>query len=171
MQNEGTAGRKPLLLYSTNTFLKFWISKRYLGSKHFVWCSPVFAGEKLGRYVIGSGQPPSSDPATIYQTLSRAVESSDAGDPKIINQRATLLALAVEWHSQGKINEEVRDDILAIVNRAGFSDWRPLIYVIPYQPVEARLKLVPREKRASFEPEYQIEDLAENEFDIIEMKK
>lgn len=161
----------PLLLYSTNTLLKYKLAKMHCGGRHYVWCSPVFSSEKVGRYMIGAGQPPSSDPASIYAALSRAVECSDGGDAKIVSQRTTLSALAVEWHAQGRISEDTRDDIIAIVGNATFADWKPLIFVIPYGPVAARTKLVPRLKRAGTDPEYIIEDLAESEFDIIELKK
>jgi hypothetical protein len=143
----------------------------YLGGQHFAWCSPVFSGEKLGRYMIGANQPPSSDPSSIYQSLSKAIERSDGHDPKIISQRATLSALAVEWHTNGRITADDRDDIVTILSMATFAEWKPLIYVIPYAPVASRVQLVPRARRASLEPEYIIPDLVTGEFDIIELLK
>lgn len=121
--------------------------------------------------MLGAGAAPSSDPASIYQTLSRAVERSDGHEPKIISQRTTLSALAVEWYSSGRITADTRDEILTILKMATFADWKPLIYVIPYGPVKGRVQSVPRANRASIEPEYIIPDLTDDEFDIIELAK
>jgi hypothetical protein len=57
-----------------------------------------------------------------------------------------------------------------MVKMASFSEWRPILYVIPYQGVASRVQLVPRDKRASSEPEYIISDLRPDEFDIVEFK-
>ena len=59
----------------------------------------------------------------------------------------------------------------AIVGRATFTDWTPLIFVMPYAPLKARVEDVPRDRRASHEPEYIIADLRPGEFDIIEIPK
>jgi hypothetical protein len=48
--------------------------------------------------------------------------------------------------------------------------WRPLVYVIPRNLVEARLKPVHLKQRASFGLEFLVEDLKRNEFDIIEFE-
>jgi hypothetical protein len=157
----------PLVLYSTNTFLKFHIQEQFLGV-HRVWCSPVFEAQKRDRYSLGAGQPPSSDPCTIYRSLHHAVTVSDDHDAKINSQRKVLSALAVEWFEAGTITQAARDEIIAIVQQARFPDWRPLIFVIPYATVQSRLQLVDRQNRASHEPEYIIADLTRGEFDIIE---
>lgn len=80
----------PLLLYSTNTYLKFRIQDRYR-QQHHVWCSPNFSAATLNKYSLGSSMPRTSDPATIYRDLAAAVAGNDGHCPK----RKTLLALAV----------------------------------------------------------------------------
>jgi hypothetical protein len=167
LSSSGPVAPAPLLLYSTNTYLKFHIQENFRG-EHRVWCSPVFEAQKQNRYALGAGQPASSDPCTIYTSLHRAVAVSDDHDPKINSQRKVLSALAVDWCLAGKITEAQRDEIVAIVKNARFPDWRPLIFVIPFSPVQARLQLVDRANRASHEPEYIIPDLKRGEFDIIE---
>ena len=157
----------PLLLYSTNTYLKFRIQEQYRG-QHHAWCSPTFAAEKVDKYALGAGTPPSSDPASIYRDLSEAVRRTDEHCAKIIDQKKTLMALAVDWHREGHITEASRNDIVTSVNMAPFTYWRPLIFVIPYAIVTGRVEEVPREKRASMEPEYIIRDLKMGEFGIIE---
>ena len=164
----GAAPPPPLLLWSTNTHLKYRIQQTFFGGRHYVWCSPAFEGAALPRYAIGSGQPPSSDPASIYRTLHHVAKTADQGDAKVLSQKRTLKALAVKWAKDGLIDDGAKNEILAMVKLAQPLDWRPLIYVIPFAPVEARVGLVPRDRRASHEPEYIIPDLADGEFNLIE---
>ena len=78
------------------------------------------------------------------------------------------MGLAVQGHESGVISKEVRDEIVMMLDKTTFEDWRPLIYVIPYSIVATRVRIVPRDRRASHEMEYIIEELADGEFDIIE---
>jgi len=97
------------------------------------------------------------------------VAKSDEHCEKIASQKKTLLALAQTWVTQGHITPEARDEMTAIVTMAKFPEWRPLVFVIPFEPVRGRVKEVVRSKRASSEPEYIIEDLARAEFDLLEL--
>jgi hypothetical protein len=160
-------GGSPLILYSANTYLKYRIQEDYR-NEHHVWCSPAFEAAKLGRYTLGATTPPSSDPASIYRNLHRAVKECDDHDPKIAEQKKVLLGLAVQWFNAGHISDAARDDITAIVASARFPEWRPLLLVIPYHSVVSRVIDVERAKRASAEPEYIIPDLKPGEFDIME---
>ena len=108
---------------------------------------------------------PRSDPASIYQNLCRAVAKTDEHDSKINSQKAILSALAVNWFAAGEINEAQRDEIVAVVNKARFPEWRPLIFVVPYAKVEGRVIAVPRDERPTSEPEYIIPDLRTQEFE------
>lgn len=158
----------PLLLYSTNTYLKFRIQEDYR-QEHYVWCSQAFAHDAVGKYARGSGTPPSSDPASIYRDLAEAVKRTDEHCAKINDQKASLLARAVDWHTAGLITVATRDDIAMTVSKATFREWRPLLYVIPYVGIASRVQDVPRDLRASMEPEYIISDLKAHEFGIVEL--
>jgi hypothetical protein len=122
----------------------------------------------MPRYAIGSGQPASSDPASIYRQLHEAVRTRDKGDAKILEQKKVLKSLAVKWLKDGSISKDQRDEIVAMVSYSEVADWRPLIYVIPCGPIAPRVQVVPVRRRASLEPEYIVEDLQFSEFDIIE---
>jgi hypothetical protein len=156
-----------LVLYSTNTYLKFRIQREYRET-FFAWCSPVFEGKKRSRFDVGAGQPPSSDPHSIYWDLRNAVEQSDGHNTKINEQKTNIPALAVEWNNAGEITNPVCEEIAMLVSMASFKDWRPLIYVIPAAGLGARVELVARNRRASSEPEYIVKDLMKDEFDVIE---
>jgi hypothetical protein len=157
----------PLFLWSTNTYLKYRIQEEFRGL-HYVWCSPTFEAAALPRYAVGAGQPASSDPATIYRQLHHAVKTNDNGDAKIISQKKVLKALAISWFRAGAITEAEKDEIVAMVKYATISDWRPLIFVIPYATMRARTRLVPRAQRVTHEPEYIVSDLTVDEFHIVE---
>ena len=122
----------------------------------------------MPRYAIGSDQPASSDPATIYRQLHNAVKTRDGGDAKIASQKKVLKALASKWEMDGIIDEDQRDEIVAMVSTSEIVDWRPLIFVIPYAAVAKRVRSIDRRKRASHDPEYVVPDLVEGEFHIIE---
>ena len=159
---------EPIMLWSTGTHLKHYLQTIFGGRKHYVWCSPNFEGDSVGRYSVGANPAPSSDPATIYRQLHQAVTKQDRHDPKIASQAKTLKALAVAWHKEGKIDADARDEMIAIVKGATIRDFRPIIYAIPYVLVRGRVNTVPRKSRASHEPEFRIFDLDESEFQLIE---
>jgi len=156
------------LVYSTNVFLKHHIQRTYRGDVHHVWCSEEFDSAALARYASGAGVPPSSNPVDIYRRLKDAVKRGDTHDEKIEAQKASLASLAVKWAEAGEISESDRVDILYKVNKGPFDYWRPLIYVIPRQPIEARLERVSADQCAGLGPEFIVRDLRGNEFDIIE---
>jgi hypothetical protein len=158
---------EPLLLWSTSNRVVHFVSSRYLG-RHYVWCTPVFEGRAVARYAPGFTQPASSDPATIYRNLLEAVRTSDEHNPDMVRQKTTLSGLALKLSTDGEISFDTAAEIVAYLDAAHISDWKPLIYVIPYAGVRARVEAVPRAERASAEMEYVIPNLGSAEFEIIE---
>ena len=118
---------------------------------------------------LGIDHSASSDPASIYRELAAATANNDEHCAKIIDQRKTLMALAVDWCSAGLITTAIRDDITLTVSRATFQQWKPLLFVIPYAGVVGRVQEVPRNRRASMEPEYIVPDLRSDEFGIVSL--
>jgi hypothetical protein len=157
------------VLYSTNVFLKFHINERFLKGVHYVWCSETFDSSKQGHYVGSALTAPSSDPCAIYKQLLGDITRSDRHSAKLTEQKASLQSLAVMFESSGRITHDEAEEIIYMAEHATAQEWRPLIYVIPRDVVQAKLKLVSPAKRASIGVEYIIEDLARNEFDIIEL--
>jgi hypothetical protein len=149
--------------------MKFRIQRDFLGDIHYAWCSPVFDPSTLNRYARGALTPPSSDPKSIYNELAAAVRKGDEHASKITSQKAMLTGLAADLHNQGRLTQDQRDEIVAIVQGARFDDWRPLLYVIPCSPaIVARTTPVPRAKRASHEEEFVVADLRPTEFHMLE---
>jgi len=79
-----------------------------------------------------------------------------------------IIARAIEWEAAGKITTFDKDEIIFSAQNGAFRQWRPLIYVIPREPVAARIETVPRKDRAGLNLEYRIANLKRSEFDIIE---
>jgi hypothetical protein len=158
-----------LILYSTNVFLKQYIQSTYRRDSHYVWCSEAFDSATVGRYKPGALVPASSNPANIYRQLTQDVKTNDRHSAKINEQKASFIRLAHLWEANGEITSDDRDDIIFMVNNAGFDYWRPLVYVIPYNNVSSRLQTVPMSKRAGLGLEYIIPDLQRSEFDLIEL--
>ncbi|MGV8998581.1 MAG: hypothetical protein ACOH12_16695 [Parvibaculaceae bacterium] len=135
---------------------------------HYVWCSPKFDTKTTGRYETGASTPASSDPCRIYREFKDASHGDDHS-AKVAEQKVNLAALAVQLEVDGKIDTNSRDEIAELIRRSNYSDWRPLLYIIPStEKLKDRVKLVPREQRASHEFEYIISDLQRDEFDVIE---
>jgi len=59
----------PLVLYSTNVYLKLHIQKLYRGDVHHVWCSEKFDSRTAGVYEPAALIPPSANPKDIYRDL------------------------------------------------------------------------------------------------------
>jgi hypothetical protein len=78
--------RRPLILYSTNTWLAFNIAERYYRGRHYIWCTPFFNG----RSDKGEAEfvPPTSCPWEIYRSLYgemarwRPAQYEDWAEPK-----------------------------------------------------------------------------------------
>ncbi len=120
----------PLVLYSVNTLLAYFINEHYYNHEHFVWCSPFFDAKSLPPYSFVL--PPTSSPSEIYRNLHNEVEAGDLHSAKIEKNRIGILAGAAYKKSMGLISDSTERDIGSIVAAAQISDFKPLIYVIPY---------------------------------------
>jgi len=79
------------------------------------------------------------------------------------------MGLAVKFSEAQKITDLARDEVIEIVRTAPFSEWRPLLYLIPHtEDLRPRIKDVPYNRRAGRELEYIVEDLKPEEFHVIE---
>ncbi len=156
------------ILYSTNVFLKYYIHKEFYNDFHYVWCCDMFDAKASARYTSSSLVAPTSNPYDIYFDLKNAIDKHDRHNKKITEQKDSIKAIAIKNHKNGIINDTQKDEIIFMVDYSDFRDWRPLIYLIPKDPVIQRLKTVPIKNRASFGTEYIIEDLNTSEFDVIE---
>lgn len=159
----------PPLLYSVNPFFKYYVHQKYRGDIHFVWCSEYFDSRKVSAYSHGPAIPPSSNPASLYESYKAAVENEDEGDLKIIQQKNSLKSLAIDWERTGQITTAEKEEIIVSIDKGHFKQWRPLIYIIPRPVDPSRLIHVPRPSRASLGMEFQIRDLKGSEFDVIEV--
>jgi hypothetical protein len=157
------------LLFSTNTWMKFFVQEQYRDRRHFVWCSSTFDSEKLSAYSSGRLLPPSSNPAEIYRQLQKDVIGQDHHSYKISQQKAVLTELAGTWLYNGEISKEQAEEIAYLLSHASFTSWRPLLYVIPWDKVRTRVQLVPMDQRAGPAEEYRISDLHGDEFEIVEI--
>lgn len=162
--------RDPVVLYSTNTWLAYGIAQTYYNEIHYVWCTPYFSSDASSGYDYTI--PPSSSPSEIYAGLYKDVNQGDRHSAKIEMNKAGILKGAIAKEKAGVINKRQRLEIYSIVRRAETKDFRPLLYVIPFQPVTRLLKEVPVEERAHpMSVEYKIEQLPRRYFDVVELYK
>lgn len=157
-------------LYSTNPKIKFDVYQRYVGGRHYVWCSEFCDSRESLLHPGGGITPPSANPAEIYEQLWVAtMERPDWHDPNISRVKAALMQRIVIWATDGTISNTDAQEITYRLDHAESRDWRPLLYVINRAAVVDRMQIVPINRRASPAPEYVVPDLARNEFDVIHL--
>src|SRR4051812_42890454 len=103
--------RLPILLYSTNVFMKYHIQNRYAGGSHYVWCSENFDSRAVSTTLSSSRLPPSSNPAELYRNIKSDIERGDGHSAKIQEQRVSILARATQWQKDKAITDEQLEDI------------------------------------------------------------
>lgn len=159
-----------LILYSTNTWLAFNVAERYFRHEHYVWCTPFFDSEGHPNYAYTVA--PTSCPKEIYLSLYKEVMSRDQHSGKIKDNKVGILKGAAFKRAAGIISEEQEKEIAAVVDKAQHQDFKPLLYVIPYDKVVSLIKDVPVEEKAHpLSSEFVIESLPRDYFDIIELER
>lgn len=159
-----------IVLYSTNTYLAYFINENYYGGKHFVWCGPAFDPTKLDKMDLRSRIPPSSSPHKIYQTFKEDIERNDLHSAKIQSAKVGLRKGANIMYDKGVIDANTKVDIEQIIEGASAKEFEPLLYVIPVnEELKKRIITVAVGSKANpLSEEYQIVDLTKKEFDIIQ---
>jgi hypothetical protein len=159
------------VLYSTNPWFATDIAMRYRGGTHFAWCCECFDIEKAQPGTAAAAIAPSSNPRGIYDQLRKDWKGEDWHSALLKNYRKTFKRLARDWLGAGDITRDQHDEILASLRPGSWRIWRPVLYVIPREPIETagRLHFIARRDRAGYGPEMQVTDLARAEFDIIEL--
>lgn len=157
-----------IILWSAGSRLKYDIQERYYGT-HYCWCSPAFDSEALAATAVGANMAPSSNPITIYRELAAAIAKNDSHDLRIAGFRASIRGIAMKKAKEGIITLDQAKEIAVMAKTASLSQFKPLMYVIPYNLVSGRVQSVPLKNRANFEPEYTVPDLHKSEFHVIEL--
>ena len=160
----------PLILYSTNTRLAYLISKRYYGNLHYVWCTPYFDSQSISAhdYTV----PPTASPSEIYHSLYQEVIRDDRHSAEIRENKDGLRKGVIAKREAGIITEGQRQEIETILNRTGIQDFKPLLYVIPFNLVADLVDEVPVDERAHpLSVEYIIRELPRHLFDVITLER
>jgi hypothetical protein len=156
-----------LILYSTNTWLAYNVAERYFGQRHYVWCTPFF--DSIGYSNMDYTIAPTSCPKEIYLGLHKEVSGGDRHSTKIEENKLGIMKGAALKKDAGIISEEQEAEIASIIATAERRDFRPLLYIIPYQKVSRIKRDVPvNDKAHPLSVEYVIESLPRNHFDVIE---
>lgn len=160
--------KEPLLLYSTNTWLAYAIAERYYGGVHYAWCSPVFDGRRAASHV---NIPPTSSPAELYRLLQDEVERGERHSAVMKNNREGVLRGARSKRASGLIGQTEWEQIERMVELSHPADFRPVLYVIPFDRIRSTAVEVPVSERAHpFSVEYRVELLPHDSFDMLELR-
>lgn len=157
---------EPLILYSTQTWLAYAIAERFYGGVHYAWCSPVYDGTTAARHV---NIPPSSSPADLYRELSAEARRGERHSELFRRNTKGVIAGAGEKLKEGAITRDQHDEITTMATNAHPHEFRPVLYVIPYDRVRDLAREVALALRAHpFSVEFRIAELPRNHFDAIE---
>jgi len=160
---------RPLLLYSTNTWLAYTIAETYYQGEHYVWCTPFFSPRSAPGY---ANVPPTSCPSSIYHALREEVAAGDRHSTKVKENRTGIIKGANVKKAARLIDVAQEQEIIDIVNSAETRDFRPLLYLIPFAAVAGLLQDVPVANKAHpLSVEYLIERLPRASFDVIDFEK
>ncbi|HEY6351300.1 MAG TPA: hypothetical protein VI636_17995 [Candidatus Angelobacter sp.] len=158
---------KPLLLYSANTWLSYRIAEYYYRQEHHIWCAPVFDSRSIGS--IDMVLPPTSSPFEIYRSLYEETRRGDRHSSKIATNKLGILQGAKTKRSARVITLKQEKEITTIVESAEVSDFRPLLYIMPFELVQKLLIKVPVADRAHpLSNEFLIDALPRTHFDVIQ---
>lgn len=158
------------ILYSTNPWIALEVGRKYRGNRYFVWCSEYYDPTTAAAGTAAAAIGPSSSPKGIYDTLADDCRREDTHSALIRGYRKTFTRLAKKWVADGSITPDQASEIVAVLKSPSWRIWRPVLYVIPAQPITSagRLHNVVHRSRAAYGPELQILDLQAHEFDAIE---
>lgn len=158
---------RPLLLYSTSTWLAYSIAERFYGGIHHAWCSPFFDGTTAPAHI---NIPPSSSPAEIYRGF-REDSLRDERHSKLIERNHSGIGTGARLKLEaGAITQASYSRIETILERASPRDYRPVLFVMPFDRVsEIAEEVEVGDMAHPLSLEYRIERLPRDSFDIIEL--
>lgn len=159
------------LFYSVNSYLAWFISKKYYQDTHFVWCAPIFDPTKLDDNDPLKCIHESSSPKHIYDVFKNEVKAANISGSKKIQENINGLLNGVNLKLQHKLLSPAEAAIItSVINGAPVEHFRPRLYLIPFtDEIRARLVTVPVGATANpLSTEYQLHDLSGAEFEIIE---
>lgn len=156
------------IYYSCSTRLSYDICQRFYDQRHYAWCAPYFdASSRLSQH---NSVPPSSSPRAIYWSLQRDVDAADQHSAKIRDIRRGIQKGAAIKFKEGSIDAVEYREILKIVRRSQLADFKPLMFVIPLQPIAHLCEPVGVGRRAHpLSEEYIIQNLHREFFDAVEL--
>lgn len=157
----------PLILYSTNSLLAYSIAEEFYQRTHYVWCSPFFLPPNRL-----AAAPPTAIPGEIYENLWQETSRNDRHSHFIKRNKIGILRGAEAKLAEGIIDEDQQSAITEIVSLATPADFRPVLYVIPYDRTKKIIEDVPpRERAHPLSKEFRIPRLPWNAFDALELRR
>lgn len=158
---------RPLLLYSTNTLLGYSIAERFYRGVHYAWCSPVFDGKTTAMHI---NIPPTSSPSAIYRQLWEETTRGEMHSTAIRRIKGGIEAGADAKLATGVIDAVQHKEIMETIENASIREFRPLLFLIPFDRVETLVSDVPVKERAHpLSIEFKVQALPRDCFDVIEI--
>ena len=168
--------KDPVVWYSIQSYLAYYINEEYYRGEHYVWVAPYF--DSAAKDGLTAKVSVTSNPKDIYNAFSKDVYTRDNHYTRgqIESNINGLIRGAHAKRKAGVITETQEEEIKGMIKTIGangdYHYFQPLIYVIPHEVVKTRVKRVPYAEAAMpLSPEYKINDLQSHEFDVILLPK
>lgn len=168
--------KEPIILYSVQTYLAYYINEEFYSNLHYVWCASCFDSRALAQFE--PRLPITSNPRDLYNEMIRDISTRDNHLCRQAIERNVigLTTGANARYKESMITKGQKDEILSliklIIENRNFEYFRPVIYVIPYLPIREKVFIVDYQHRAlPLSPEYKIEKLHTKDFDLIDLGK
>jgi len=160
--------KTPILLYSASTWLAYSVAERFYGV-HYAWCTAFYDGITAPRHF---NIPPTSSPAEIYLNLEEETRRGDLHSDAIRRNVTGIMTGAEAKLQTGAITDAQYQEIEVIVEKAQIPDFRPVLYVIPFDRLEGRVPEVPVTQRAHpLSLEYRVDGMRRGCFDVLEIRR
>jgi hypothetical protein len=158
------------VFYSANPWFATDVALKYRAGNFFAWICEYFDADHAPAGSAGSLIAPNSNPRKIYEELLYDCNAEEQHSRPIKGHKKTFSRLAKEWLADKEINDDQYAEIIASLRTPSWRIWRPVLYVIPKAGIDpARIKEVRRKERGGYGPEFQIVDLRQGEFDIVDL--
>lgn len=128
---------------------------------------PVFDGKTAAIHI---NIPPTSSPAGIYRQLWEETSRGELHSSAIPRIQKGVRDGADAKLAAGVIDATRHGEILEMIDRAAGREFRPVLYIIPFDRVEALVEDVPvRDRAHPLSVEFKITNLPRGHFDLIEI--
>lgn len=158
--------RKSFNIYSTQSYLAYYINKHYYNDVHYCYCAKYFNDKQLSGNL--HPQPASSSPVCIWRGLREALDTNDVHQQHVQVNISGLKRGVVEMLAKNVIDNQTAALLNAIIDKSPVQLFQPLLFVVPVEPNAGRIQRVPLHHKAMvLSDEYVVHELPGSQVEVL----